>query len=540
VSLDKFPAAFAEHDTVTWQYGEWSRCEPKRFGFNEGEKTREVWCGPPDGMDAGNFDGLTDYGACITNHDNMDMTGAIGPDEAPLVETWPTGAMPATHYACLVSGSSLRWTGIYDIENDIGCDTGKSCCFQNQYKVQQKNSDQKNSIVMSALQGEGPESKCQPFAGDSVDFGTGETIRFTLDGNSDSASNEGNFIIYGVRYAAKKSGAFMEFDGVDECVRDSPDAECGTSLGRCVDGECVPSQISAALFFTFLGIEAAVIVGLMVLWSIKNSVSGDKAKNNALKNLQKSNAGMNDLNDLLAKKMEREKLKAAEAKAAKKRGHGIKRLASNDDMSLLEGEDFDAFEGVDLCGMQKLNKIDPRDPADRRILQAFQKADSDNSGFIDCDELLRAMIETTGKPWTATQIQKIMDEFDDSGDGELGVEEFKLFVNSTAGGSLNTNRNKYTIDDYNAEWVAPSMAEAIAYSKKDLPKCPPGMGEEIWAREPWIFRKIWSDPDFEVRPRTHTEILPSLHLTRTNPNFSATNCSSAPSSRPTLTTATTE
>ena len=488
--LDKIPEDH-KPSTRNWVYGKWGECEPIRFGFNEGEKKRWVRCG-------------------YDNHDYLMCPHPSLPDEFPStksfkwkdVEEYPelhfgAGVQPTTIYNnCPVEGSTLRWSGIYDLVN-AGCNEDIKCCFDGAFKVKQKNSDQQNSIHITELDGAGPEAKCQPMAGDSVDYGTGEDIFFRLQGNGDSASNTGTFIVYGQLFSALKSGGFIEFQaGTDG----------GISLGECSSGECTPKEMDLLLIGTMVLVETAVVVLLLMVWFIYRSINTNKAKNKALKTAKKAQEVASDLNEIVQKKMERERKKAEETRKVKMNRHTFERASSMDNMEILADEDFTNEDGVDLCGMQKLKKIDTRDPHDRKIVQAFNKADTDGSGFIDCAELLRAMIETTGKPWTLKQIQEIMDEFDDSGDGELGVEEFKLLVNSTVGGSLNLNRNQYSDEDYNREWTPPSRENAIEYSRSHLSKCPEGMGEELWAKEPYIFRILFGDPKMELRPVWTTDI----------------------------------
>jgi len=456
-------------ETRNWVYEEWSECVPLRFGFNEGERSRSVQCG---------FDN-TSSEKCP----KWDGFPALGSE-------WDA---PTKVYNCMVEGSSLRWSGTYFLEN-VGCGESTFCCFEGHFLVQQKNSDQKNSIHITDLVGYGPMSKCQPMAGDSVDYGLGENIYFPLNGEGDNAQNEGSFIVYGVEYTVLKSGGFVEFRGSDQ----------GTSLGSCTSGDCIPKSMELAKLLTIVGIEGVIIVGMLVLWFIYKGINPDKAKNQALKTAQKNEKEKGEMNDIIGKKMERARqLKRKKNSVSKK---NLVKKASADDMALLAEENFDNFEGVDLCGMQKLQKIDKRNPQDRKILQAFDKADTDRSGFIDAEELHRAMIETTGKPWTMTQINDILEEFDDDGNGELGVEEFKLLVNSTAGGSLNFNRNKYSPDDYNAPYEPPTYELAEEYSRQDLPRCPEGEGGVLWAKEFCLTRILFGDKKKELRPVWITDI----------------------------------
>lgn len=460
-------------ETRNWVYSGWSECVPLRFGFNEGRRTRDVSCG---------FDS-TSTEMC-PEHTSFKAL------EDPSEEDHPT-----ENFDCSVEGSGLRWSGEYFVEN-IGCTDVDFCCFDGHFKVKQKNSDQKNSIHITDLIADGPQRKCELYEGDSVDYGTGENIYFPLDGEGDNAKNEGTFIVYGIEYTVLKSGSFMEFKGNDQ----------GISLGNCEGGDCVPKEMDLTKLLTIVGLEAVVVVGLLLLWFIYRSVNTDKAKNQALSTAKKAEASKAEMNDMVAKKMERAMQLAATKKKKSSKKLSTTRKASSDDMSLLEGEDFGSFEGVDLCGMQKLQKIDKRNPQDRKIIQAFNKADTDGSGFIDADELLRAMIETTGKPWTMTQIDEIMKEFDDDGNGELGVEEFKLLVNSTAGGSLNFNRNKYSPDDYNAPYQPPSFEVAEEFARSELPKVPEGHGEELWAKEFCLTRILFGDKKKELMPIWITDI----------------------------------
>jgi len=486
--------AIGEHDipnehtpsTRSWEYGEWGDCEPIRFGFNDGERQRNVQCGWDD-ADGPEF--------CPEAHLFPATSSDKWEDDDDL--NFGHGIRPTTIYSCMVEGSSLRWSGVYEIEN-AGCRDSEACCFNGRFNVKQKNSDQRNSIHITELEGYGPEAKCQPMAGDSIDYGTGEDIYFPLIGDGDEAGNSGTFIVYGEEFTALKSGGFMEFQGT---------SDQGISLGHCEEGDCVPKKMDPMVILTMVLVETAIVVILLMAWYVYRSVNTAKAKNKALKAAQKDQEVAGDLNEIVEKRLARERQKAEEAREARMRRGTFERASSMDNMEILADEDFSNFEGVDLCGMQKLSKIDTRDPHDRKIVQAFNKADTDGSGFIDTDELLRAMIETTGKPWTRDQVQAIMDEFDDSGDGELGVEEFKLLVNSTVGGSLNLNRNKYSDEDYNREWTPPSREVAIEYSRSHLPKCPLGMEDELWAKEPLIFRLLFGDGEKkELRPVWSTDI----------------------------------
>merc|ERR1711871_775833 len=384
------------------------------------------------------------------------------------------------------------------IQERVDCNKERACCFDGSFTVTQKNSDQQESIHITEFVGKTNDlnqPKCVLYEGDSS-TADGESIYFPLEGEGDAVKNKGDFIVYGDRFTALKSGSFMEFEG---------DNSRGVrSVGRCEAGDCLPKTMDMTRLLSMFLAELVVIVGLLVLWFIKRSINTDKAKNQALATAKKAEAGSGDMNDMVGKKMERAMQMAAARKSASRKS--IQRKASADDMSLLSDENFDSFEGVDLCGMQKLQKIDKRNPQDRKILQAFNKADTDGSGFIDSEELLRALIETTGKPWTMTQINEIMEEFDEDGNGELGVEEFKLLVNSTAGGTLNFNRNRYAPDDYNAPYEPPTLEAAEEFSRQDLPKCAPGTGEQVWAKEPCITRILFGDKKKELMPIISTDI----------------------------------
>jgi len=472
-------------ETRNWAYTPWGECQPIRFGFNDGERQRDVQCG---------FDDANTQ-LCPESGLFPSTSSSKWSDDSAL--NYDAGIKPTSIYKCMVEGSSLRWSGEYFIEN-TGCDMENYCCFHGLFQVTQKNSDQKNAIHITELVGEtsSTNNKCRPMEGDSVDYGTGEDIFFPLAGDGDTASNAGTFIVYGVHYNALKSGGYMEFMGTDQ----------GISLGHCEDGDCVPKEMDWVIILIMVAIETGVIVVLLLLWFIYKSVNTGKAKNNALRAAEAAQGTASDLNDIIEKKMERQRKQQEDARKATMNRHTMERASSMDNMEILEGEDFDNFEGVDLCGMQKLTKIDTRDPTDRKIVQAFNKADTDGSGFIDVDELLRAMVETTGKPWTKTQIQEIFDEFDEDKSGELGVEEFKLLVNSTIGGSLNTNRNKYTDEDFNKEWFKPSREEAEKFAVAHLSKCPEGMGEELWAKEFFVTRILFGDSKKELRPVWSTDI----------------------------------
>jgi len=479
-----------EADSKSWIYSPWGECLPEMFGSSVGRMTREVSCGPSGEKHIGfnkwqNNVGKEPYdedkdcpmGGEMVKNPEWDESG----NNDGLSEYIWTG-MPAINVTCSVDASSFKWAGHYEVHNEL-CHPENFCCFRGKFNVVQKNADQKDGIYMSDLFGDGPLSnrKCEFHPDDNV---VGELIYFPLSSDAASATNKGTFRVFGTEFESTKDTGFIEFQGQDD----------GISLGKCIGGDCVPKTINCVTVVIFVGIEVVIIVVLMVLHHVYKGLTSHQARNKALQAAKKNEAQTAELNDLVEKRMKRKmSLKVKSSKS-------LMRTSSSDNSELMDDAEFDNFEGFDLCGMQKLDRIDMRDPQDRRILQAFKRADIDDSGFIDVEELLKALLETTGKTWTLSQAQAMLDQFDDDGSGELGVEEFKMLVNSTVGGMLNVNRNKYSSEQMNEPWEKPDRQTAKEFGKSHLPKCPEGTGEEWYAKEPCIPRMLFGDKHKELMP----------------------------------------
>ena len=487
-----------ESETFTWHYEEWGDCLPNMYGSSIGTKTRTVRCGPDGKAHIGAYPAKDTVGPSAYEEDAACPMGGSKVKNPAYDLSLPASSenleflwegTPEVAQTCSVDSSSILWAGHYSVHNEL-CVPEDFCCFQGDFNVVQKNADQKDGIFISDLFSDGPLSnrKCQFADGDSIDA-SGELIYFPLNViGGDASANKGTFTVFGTEFESTKDTGFIEFTGEDN----------GISLGQCIGGDCMPKTINCVVVAVFVGIEVILIAILLVMNHVYRGISSHQAKKKAMKAAKKNESGTANLNDLVEKRMNRQM-------TLKKSSNSI-RMSSGDNAEVLQDADFHNFEGFDLCGMQKLDRIDMRDPQDRRILQAFKKADIDDSGFIDVDELLRALIETTGKPWTKTQAQAMLDEFDDDGSGELGVEEFKMLVNSTIGGMLNVNRNKYSTEDMNSPWEAPDIEVAREFGKSHLAKVPDGEGAALWAKEPCIPRMLFGDKDEKLMPVWSTNL----------------------------------
>lgn len=96
----------------------------------------------------------------------------------------------------------------------------------------------------------------------------------------------------------------------------------------------------------------------------------------------------------------------------------ISSVDDNGDMEI----DFDEF----LILMK--SRIGTRDP-EQELLDAFKVFDTDNSGAIDRKELKRLM-KKLGQALTEAEIDAMMNEVDENGDGEISFEEFKALMQS--------------------------------------------------------------------------------------------------------------
>ena len=62
--------------------------------------------------------------------------------------------------------------------------------------------------------------------------------------------------------------------------------------------------------------------------------------------------------------------------------------------------------------------------ANANIRAAFQKYDTDNSGFLEEEELRGVVSELMGKPVGDEQLKEMMQMADDNGDGKISWQEF--------------------------------------------------------------------------------------------------------------------
>jgi Ca2+-binding EF-hand superfamily protein len=90
----------------------------------------------------------------------------------------------------------------------------------------------------------------------------------------------------------------------------------------------------------------------------------------------------------------------------------IRSVDDNGDMEI----DFEEF----LLLMK--SRIGTRDP-EQELKDAFAVFDTDNSGSIDRKELKRLM-----KKLGQAELDAMMDEVDENGDGEISFEEFKALM----------------------------------------------------------------------------------------------------------------
>jgi len=96
----------------------------------------------------------------------------------------------------------------------------------------------------------------------------------------------------------------------------------------------------------------------------------------------------------------------------------ISSVDDNGDMEI----DFDEF----LILMK--SRIGTRDP-EQELRDAFKVFDTDNSGAIDRKELKRLM-KKLGQALTEAELDAMMNEVDENGDGEISFEEFKALMQS--------------------------------------------------------------------------------------------------------------
>lgn len=94
----------------------------------------------------------------------------------------------------------------------------------------------------------------------------------------------------------------------------------------------------------------------------------------------------------------------------------ISSVDDNGDMEI----DFDEF----LILMK--SRIGTRDP-EQELRDAFKVFDTDDSGAIDRKELKRLM-KKLGQQLTEAEIDAMMSEVDENGDGEISFEEFKALM----------------------------------------------------------------------------------------------------------------
>lgn len=74
------------------------------------------------------------------------------------------------------------------------------------------------------------------------------------------------------------------------------------------------------------------------------------------------------------------------------------------------------------------SRIGERDP-EKELLDAFAVFDTDGSGSIDRKELKRLM-KKLGQTLTEGELDAMMEEVDENGDGEISFEEFKALMQS--------------------------------------------------------------------------------------------------------------
>ena len=94
----------------------------------------------------------------------------------------------------------------------------------------------------------------------------------------------------------------------------------------------------------------------------------------------------------------------------------IRSVDDNGDMEI----DFDEF----LLLMK--GRVGARDP-EQELRDAFAVFDTDNSGAIDRKELKRLM-KKLGQALSEAELDAMMDEVDENGDGEISFEEFKALM----------------------------------------------------------------------------------------------------------------
>jgi Ca2+-binding EF-hand superfamily protein len=94
----------------------------------------------------------------------------------------------------------------------------------------------------------------------------------------------------------------------------------------------------------------------------------------------------------------------------------IRSVDDNGDMEI----DFEEF----LLLMK--SRIGTRDP-EQELKDAFAVFDTDNSGSIDRKELKRLM-KKLGQALSEAELDAMMDEVDENGDGEISFEEFKALM----------------------------------------------------------------------------------------------------------------
>ena len=61
---------------------------------------------------------------------------------------------------------------------------------------------------------------------------------------------------------------------------------------------------------------------------------------------------------------------------------------------------------------------------DEEFTAAFQKVDTDNSGFITSNEVEQLLYETYGYPALEEEVKMFMEDFDANHDGKVSYEEF--------------------------------------------------------------------------------------------------------------------
>lgn len=102
-------------------------------------------------------------------------------------------------------------------------------------------------------------------------------------------------------------------------------------------------------------------------------------------------------------------------------------LSAEELSELLKAVDKDGNGSIDLdefCVMMASKGLDP----DEELRLMFSTFDTDGNGTIDKEELYAAM-KAMGETLTQDELDEMMAEADENGDGQVDFEEFKRMIN---------------------------------------------------------------------------------------------------------------